>query len=143
MCSEITQPEIPTYAHHSIGKFSVVSSEEAPPTRRSVVLEAGSLVETSSRGILSPAVIGTGDDTNPAVETTPTVSVQGVGVAERRSSEAVVAVSGGPSTSQPTRIPSSASEREKGVVVDDYESESDINPEDMRMFEEGYTRTVV
>lgn len=62
---------------------------------------------------------------------------------KRQSSEAAVVVSGGPSTSRQNRAPSLANEKGKGVMVEDYESESYIDPEDMRMFEEGFTQTVV
>nr|XP_009792891.1 PREDICTED: uncharacterized protein LOC104239863 [Nicotiana sylvestris] len=41
------------------------------------------------------------------------------------------------------RAPSLTNERGKGMVVDDYKSDSDIDPEDMRMFEEGFTRVDV
>lgn len=52
---------------------------------------------------------------------------------------AAAAFSGDPSTSRPNCAPSSVNERGKGVMVEDYEYESDINPEDMRMFEESFT----
>ncbi|XP_070007992.1 COP1-interactive protein 1-like [Nicotiana sylvestris] len=39
--------------------------------------------------------------------------------------------------------PSLANEKGKGVIVDDYESDSDIDHKDMRMFEEGFTRVDV
>ncbi|XP_070029875.1 uncharacterized protein [Nicotiana sylvestris] len=74
---------------------------------------------------------------------TPVVSIQGANMAERWSSEVAIAVLGGPSTSRQNHAPSSANEKGKGIMVDDYEFESDIDPEDMRMFEEGFTRTMI
>lgn len=51
-----------------------------------------------------------------------------------QSSEAAAIISSDPSMSRRARTPSSANERLKGVVVDNYEFDSDIDPDDVRMF---------
>lgn len=64
----------------------------------------------------------------------------GVVVASGQGSVAAIIILSGPSTSQQAHTSSLASERLKGVVVNDYESDSDIDPEDMRLFEKSFTR---
>nr|XP_009766810.1 PREDICTED: uncharacterized protein LOC104218108 [Nicotiana sylvestris] len=56
--------------------------------------------------------------------------------------KAAVSTSDRPSSSRPNRASSLAPERGKGVVVDDYEFDSNLDPDDVRMFEEGFTHTV-
>ncbi|XP_019235472.1 PREDICTED: uncharacterized protein LOC109215815 [Nicotiana attenuata] len=57
-------------------------------------------------------------------------------VAEDRSPNAAVATLSAP-------LSSSAAERGKSAMVDEYESESDLDPDDVWMFEEGITHSVV
>lgn len=64
-------------------------------------------------------------------------------VVENQTSWAAVMISDVPSSSAVVRASSSTVERGKGVVVDDYESELDLDPDDVRMFEEGLTHSVV
>lgn len=45
-----------------------------------------------------------------------------------------------PSTSKRVDVPSSAEEKKKGVVIDDYESGSDIDPKEERIFGKWFTR---
>lgn len=48
-----------------------------------------------------------------------------------------------PSTSGQANVPSSAEERAKRVVVDDYKFGSDLDPEEVRIFDKGLTRVEV
>lgn len=47
------------------------------------------------------------------------------------------------STSEPVNIPSSTEESERGVIIDDFESGSDVDPEEEKMFDGGLTRVEV
>lgn len=64
-----------------------------------------------------------------------------VGV-ENRSPSAVFVTSSVPSSSTVVRVPPSAAEKGKSVEVDDYESKSNLDPDDVRMFEEGIAHSV-
>nr|XP_009768952.1 PREDICTED: uncharacterized protein LOC104219887 [Nicotiana sylvestris] len=55
----------------------------------------------------------------------------------------VVVTSSAPFSSVVGRVPPSAAERGKSVVVDEYESESDVDPDDVWMFEEDITHSMV
>lgn len=62
---------------------------------------------------------------------------------ENQTSGTTVVTSEVPSSSVVGCAPPLATERGKGVVVDEYESESDLDPDNVRMFEEGHTHSVV
>lgn len=56
---------------------------------------------------------------------------------------ATVVPSNDPSTSELVDVPSSTEEGERGVTVYDFESSSDIDPDEEKMFDEGLTRVEV
>lgn len=109
------------------------------------LLEGASLVEASSRGDPTLVVSEAGGDADRAAEATPILvadktTIAGEGGTEfggcRDCFERPIIISAKPR-------PSSTNEKGKCVVVDDYESYYGINPEDMMMFEEGFTRVEV
>lgn len=107
------------------------------------MLEGASLAEMPSRGNLILTVPEIGGGVSLGAKAMSIAGIREATVLEGRSSKAAATVSSIPSASWPGRTRFSASERLKGVVVEDYESDSDIDPKDMRMLEEGFTRVVI
>ncbi|XP_070005375.1 uncharacterized protein [Nicotiana sylvestris] len=112
--------DTPVPTIHSADKLSHDGGEEAPSKRRRIVSEGASLIETPSRDDPILAVSEAGGDVNLGVEAMPVSIVEEAGVAGGQSSEAAAFVLSGPSSSRQGRARSSANERLKGVVVDDY-----------------------
>ncbi|XP_016507394.1 uncharacterized protein LOC107825072 [Nicotiana tabacum] len=160
--------EIPTNIVRPTGESPSTGKEEGPLKRRRVEFETAS-PNSNSSGRLSPTGSGEGAIAAPPIGTKQTVGMVGVRdqqsetpaavlaqseipavvgdqqhvAVENQTSGVAVVISDMPSSSAASRASSSAAERGKGVVVDDYESESDLDPDDVRMFEEGLTHSVV
>lgn len=111
---------------------TVIHLDDSPLTRS----RAG--IDTTPRIEMEPAVVSAPPTEIPAIVIDQQPAVTGGQI-----SEAAIVVLEVPSSSVLGRASSSAAERGKGVVVDDYESESDLDPDDVRIFEEGITHSVV
>lgn len=113
--------------------------------------EGLSSIERASRGDPVLAVsepegdtsLGAGSSSSLCMETVPVLGVEEAIAVGGQSSEAASIIPSSPSTSQQVCASSSANERTKGAIIDDYEYDSNIDPEDIRMFDEGFTRVNV
>lgn len=87
--------------------------------------------------------VGVASARDQQAETPIVIDDQHLVAVEGPDSGVAALISGMPSSSVAGRASSSAAERGKDVVIDDYESESDLDPDDVRTFKDGLTHSVV
>lgn len=128
---DVPRSSSPVPTVRSVGESSRDAVEETLSKRQRVTLE-----ETPSRDVplrASPAGM-VSEGVNEAVqgaEVSPEPRVEGTMMTPRQDLAATTIIQSGSSLSQQALTPPLVDEILKGMVVDDYESDSDINPEDM------------
>lgn len=136
---------------HLIDESSPINEDSVPLKRGRVDVGDGAVRATKSiRGDRELTVVVSEGDVNLSTVTSLSTGVMEdipfpeVAVKIRGPSEAMDAVLRNESSSLgPVDVPSLAEERSKGIVEDGYETSSDVDPEEVRRFNKGFTQVDV